>query len=302
MPAHIIEIAHDGRYLFKERGFLVVSEKKEKREVGRFPLDNTLAVIANSHGLSYSNNILVALAQRGIPFVLCGSNHNAIGYLLPVEGNHLQAARFDAQISASKPLRKRLWKEVVVAKIRQQAYVIMATGGNSNRLLRLAGKVRSGDPDNCEAQAAQYYWPQLLGTQFRRNREEAGINAMINYGATVLRSATARAVVAAGLHPTLGIHHSNQGNAMRLVDDLMEPFRPIVEHAVYTLCSEKKLEIDQTVKYALVNSLYTDLVTTEGRTPLVVCLQKLAQSVAMVYTKHSDHLDFPAPWQPDANE
>lgn len=301
MPAHVLEIANDGRYLFKDRGFIVVSAKGEKSEVGRFPLDNVLAVIANAHGLSYSNNLLVALAQRGIPFVLCGQNHNAVGHLLPIESHHLQAARFDAQIGASKPLRKRLWKTVVVAKIRQQAAVLVSTGGSDSRLLRLADKVRAGDPHNFEAQAAQY-WPQLLGKHFRRNRAEAGINAMINYGATVLRAATARAIVGAGLHPTLGIHHSNQSNGMRLVDDLMEPFRPIVEHAVFTLFSEGKIEIDQSAKQTLVNSLYTDLSTTEGTTPLVVCLQRLAQSLAMVYTKQTNHLEFPAPWQPNANK
>ena len=298
MPGHIVEIAYDSRHLYKERGFLVVKSHKDHQEVGRFAFDNTLALIANAHGLTYSNNVLVELAERGIPFVLCGKNHNTVGHIFPVEGHHLQAARFDAQIAASKPVRKRMWKEVVVAKIRQQADIIESIGGKSARLLRLAAKVRSGDPDNCEAQAARYYWPQLLGKQFRRDRNVSGTNAMINYGSTVLRAATARAVVAAGLHPTLGIHHKNQANSMRLVDDLMEPFRPIIEYTVYRLVVDERTELDSECKQALVRSLYTDLDSVDGRTPLIVCAQKLAISLVMVYTDKRPHLEFPTPWKP----
>lgn len=301
MPGHIIEIAHDSRHLYKERGFLVVKSHEDQQEVGRFALDNTLALIANAHGLTYSNNILVALAERCIPFVLCGKNHNAVGHILPVEGHHLQAGRFDAQIAASQPVRKRLWKEVVTAKIRQQAKIIEAIGGKSARLNRLVTSVRSGDPDNCEAQAAQYYWPTLMGSKFKRERNSEGANALINYGSTVLRAATARAVVAAGLHPTLGIHHQNQSNAMRLVDDLMEPFRPIMEYSVYLVVNEGQTSVDADTKQALVKSLYTDLVGIEGKTPLVVCLQKLAISLAMVYTNIGSHLEIPAPWTPPMN-
>lgn len=301
MPAHIVEIAQDNRHMCKDRGFIVLTDKKDRCEVGRFPLDNILAVISNAHGLSYSNNVLVSLVERGIPFVLCGTNHNAIGFLLPIEGNHIQAARFDAQVGASKPLRKTLWKTLVKAKIRQQAAVLACAGVSEARLIRLAEKVRSGDPDNYEAQAAQLYWPRLLGKEFRRHRDGSDINVLINYGSTVLRAATARAVVAAGLHPTLGIHHSNQSNSMRLVDDLMEPFRPIVDHTVYKLYSENRTELDKSSKRTLVECIYTDLKLNESRTPLVVCLQKLAQSLAMVYTKQSAHLDLPATWRPEAN-
>ena len=115
------------------------------------------------------------------------------------------------------------------AKLQQQGAALEATGAPTAPLTMLARRVRSGDPDNLEAQGAQKYWRLLFGDDFRRDQQGAGLNGMLNYGYTVLRAATARAVVSAGLHPTLGIHHSNEGNAMRLVDDLMEPFRPMVD-------------------------------------------------------------------------
>jgi CRISP-associated protein Cas1 len=220
MIGRIVEVADDKRHLFLSRGFLVVKETDgERKELGQVPLDDIAAVIGNAHGLSYTNNLLVTLAQRCIPFVLCGANHNTVGMLLPIDGNYQQAKRFDAQIAATKPTHKRLWAEVVRAKLLQQAAALSACGRTAEPLKRLTRQVKSGDPQNLEAQGAQKYWRLLFGDDFRRDQQGSGVNGLLNYGYTILRSAMARAVVAAGLHPTLGIHHQNEGNPMRLVDD-----------------------------------------------------------------------------------
>jgi CRISP-associated protein Cas1 len=234
MIGRIVEIADDHRHLLMSRGFMVVRDTEgERKELGQVPLDDITAVIANAHGLSYTNSLLVALSERGAPFVLCAANHNAVGMLLPIDGNYQQAKRFDAQIDAAKPLRKRLWADIVKSKLQQQAATLEAAGESTPPLTALIGKVRSGDPDNIEAQGARRYWTLLFGDEFRRDQNAGSLNGMLNYGYTVLRAATARAVVAAGLHPTLGLHHSNEGNAMRLVDDVMEPFRPMVDPGTY---------------------------------------------------------------------
>lgn len=230
MIGRIVVVADDRRHLFMHRGFMVVQDTEgERKELGQMPLDDIAAVIANAHGLSYTNNLLVALAERGAPFVLCAANHNAVGMLLPIEGNFEQARRIEAQIAASQPTHKRLWASVVRSKLEQQAAALAATGAPTAPLAALATKVRSGDPDNLEAQGARRYWGLLFGDSFRRDQDAGGLNAMLNYGYTVLRATTARAIVAAGLHTSIGLHHSNDSNAMRLVDDLMEPFRPIVD-------------------------------------------------------------------------
>ena len=230
MIGRIVEVADDRRHLSLNRGFLVVQDTEgERKELGQVPLDDIAALIANAHGLSYTNNLLVALAERGAPFVLCAANHNAVGMLLPIEGNFEQSRRIEAQISATQPTHKRLWAAVVRSKLEQQAAALAATGAPTAPLLALARKVKSGDPDNLEAQGARRYWQLLFGDGFRRDQNETGRNALLNYGYTVVRAATARAVIAAGLHPGIGLHHSHDNNAMRLVDDLMEPFRPIVD-------------------------------------------------------------------------
>ncbi|MEQ1668371.1 MAG: type II CRISPR-associated endonuclease Cas1 [Sulfuriferula sp.] len=299
MIGRIVEVADDKRHLFLSRGFLVVQDTDgERKELGQVPLDDITAVIANAHGLSYTNNLLVALAERNAPLVICAANHNAVGMLLPIEGNYQQAKRFDAQIAASQPLRKRLWADIVKSKLQQQAAALEAAGAPHIPLAALVRKVRSGDPDNMEAQGARRYWGLLFGNDFRRDQQGYGVNALLNYGYTVLRAATARAVVAAGLHPTLSLHHSNAGNAMRLVDDLMEPFRPMIDLKVWQLNKQGEAQVTPDSKRALVRALYDDMQTSIGATPVMVCAQNLATSLAQIYIGEKDKLDLPLPGLP----
>lgn len=299
MIGRIVEVADDRRHLFMHRGFMVVQDTEgERKELGQVPLDDIAAVIANAHGLSYTNNLLVALSERGAPFVLCAANHNAVGMLLPIDGNFEQAKRIEAQIAASLPTHKRLWAAVVRSKLEQQAAALEAAGAPTAPLTALVSKVKSGDPENIEAQGAQRYWKLLFGDAFRRDQNAGGLNGLLNYGYTVLRAATARAVVSAGLHPSIGLHHSNDNNAMRLVDDVMEPFRPVIDLKVWHLRRNGEGEVTPETKRALVRTLYDDMQTEAGATPVMVCAQKLAVSLAQVYLGERDKLDLPLPGLP----
>ena len=299
MLGRFVEIADDHRHLSVYRGFMLIHETEgERQELGRIPLDDIAAVIANAHGISYTNNLLVHLAQRGTPFVLCAANHNAVGILFSIDGNFQQAKRFDAQIAAGKPLHKRIWAAIVKSKLQQQAAVLEAIGAPSTPVSALIAQVRSGDPDNKEAHAARRYWSLLFGEKFRREQNGDGINILLNYGYTVLRAATARAIVAAGLHPTLGVHHSNEGNPMRLVDDLMEPFRPLIDMKAWLLARNGTPMLTPEAKRALVHILYSDMHTSVGATPVIVCIQRLATSLAQIYLREHDKLDLPLPGLP----
>lgn len=299
MIGRIVEIADNRRHLFVNRGFMVVRDTEgERKELGQVPLDDIAAVIANAHGITYTNNLLVALAERGAPFVLCAANHNAVGLLLTLDGHHVQAKRIEAQIAASLPTHKRLWAAIVKSKLEQQAAALEATGAPTAPLTALVRKVKSGDPENIEGQGARRYWGLLFGSDFRRDQDGGGINALLNYGYTIIRSATARAVVAAGLHPSIGLHHSNDGNAMRLVDDLMEPFRPIIDLKVWQLQRAGESHITPDTKRALVRTLYDDMQSSAGATPVMVCMQKLAVSLAQVYLGERDKLELPLPGLP----
>jgi CRISPR-associated protein Cas1 len=291
MIGRIVEIAEDGRHLSLHRGFMVVSAGGD--EIGRVPLDDIGVVVVNGHGSTCSNNLVVELARRGAGMVLCGANHSPVAWLWPVVGHHAQALRMRAQMEATRPLGKRLWQILVRAKILQQGAVLEALGRPGAGFGLMARQVASGDPVNLEAQAARRYWPLLFGDEFRRDRERPGANGLLNYGYTILRSAMARAVVAAGLHPSLGIHHRNRANDMCLVDDLMEPFRPIVDLCVTRLVEAGTDAVTREAKTALAGVTAFDMRTAQGTTPLGVCLERLATSLGQSFESGKAALDLP---------
>lgn len=291
MIGRIVEIAQDGRHLSVNRGFMVVEWKGE--ELGRVPLDDIGAVIANAHGITYSNNLMVELSRRGAIVVLCGANHSPVAWLWPLSGHHVQAGRMRVQLDATRPLCKRLWQLIVRSKIEQQAAVLNALGRTGSGLRLLARQVASGDPANMEAQAARRYWPLMFGDAFRRDKDGDGINGLLNYGYAILRSATARAVTAAGLHPSLGIYHRNRGNDMCLVDDLMEPFRPLVDLTVMRLVLGGTVEVTPEVKHRLAELTAADMRTNQGTSPLATCIERLAASLAASFESGKVVLDLP---------
>jgi CRISPR-associated protein Cas1 len=277
----IVDIATDGRHLSAYRGFLVVSENRT--EIGRVPLDDVAAIIVHAHGVTWTTNLVIALAERGALLVLCGANHAPVAVCLPLDGHHGQNARMRAQWEAGKPLAKQLWREIVVAKIRWQAAALEAKGIEAGAFDMLARRVRSGDPDNIEAQAARRYWPLLMGEEFRRDRSAEGVNSLLNYGYTVLRSLSARTVVAAGLHPSIGIHHANRGNAFALADDLIEPFRPLVDLVTVQLAARECVEVSPSVKRMFAGLIALDLPGEDGTTTVSGAATRLAQSLARCF-------------------
>lgn len=262
------------------------------------PLDDIAALIVHAHGISYSNNLLVALAKRNTPLVICGSNHSPVSHLLPISGHHLQGARMRAQWSASKPLFKQAWRQIIVSKIHMQGAIAAACGAQSGAFEMLARKVRSGDPENIEAQAARRYWPLIMGPDFRRDQDGSGPNGLLNYGYTVLRATVARAVVASGLHPTIGIHHSNRANSLALADDLMEPYRPIVDWTVSRLIARGEIEISSTTKKSLAEVMSQDVRIGDERSPVSVAVLRLAQSFAQSCENGTVALTLPVPPSP----
>ena len=287
-----VEVSGNGRHISSKRGFLVISHKEE--ELGRIPLDRITAVIGAAHGLTVSQNLLSRLAERNIPYVVCDKSFSPVSILWPMVGHHAQSQVIRNQISVSKPLRKRLWQALVVAKIEMQSAVLKSSGQSVKFIQRLAKKVRSGDPENCEAQAARHYWPVLFGNDFRRNRNGPLPNNMLNYGYTIIRSAMARAVSASGLHPSIGIFHRNKTNPFVLIDDLIEPFRPLVDLVVKSLEAEE-LDLNNNVKKTLVNILQFPLSGQEFSSTVLSHMQYLAQSLSKSFSESKCLLTVPNP-------
>jgi len=278
----IVDIATEGLHLSAHRGFLMV--EKDREEVGRVPLDDVHAVIVHAHGATWSGSLVARLAERGAPIVFCGANHCPIAVTLPLEGHHAQNARMQAQWAVSKPLTKQLWRRIVQAKIAMQGALLDARSApGAAGFALIARRVKSGDPDNVEAQAARRYWPALMGKDFRRDRNRAGANALLNYGYAIMRATVARAVVAAGLHPTIGIQHANRGNAFALADDLIEPFRPLVDGLVAALAAQGIDTLDPPLKRRFARLIAFDLRIGGEASPVSIAAQRLAQSLAQSF-------------------
>jgi len=300
MLRRIVEITGEGKRLSLDRGFLSISGPEGP--LGNVPLDDIEAVIAATPAIGYSGQAVDALAKRGTPVVICGDRYTPSMWLLPVNGHHAQGERMEAQAEATQALKKKLWSDIVKAKVEAQAQALASLDRLVLPLRRMIADIRAGDPGNIEALASQFYFPTLFGKGFRRDRDEEGINTLLNYGYTVLRAATARAIVAAGLHPSLGIFHKSRGDALRLADDLMEPFRPAVDLVTYQLAVEGKLKLDTNCKRKLVEILHRDYRTAEGRAPVSNCLARLASSLAQIYLGERKTLAFPDPLIPLPSE
>lgn len=295
MIKRVVEISSPGRLSMKNRQLVV---EREKEEAVCVPIEDIGILILDHPAIVATHGLITACAEEGVAVIFCDSKHHPAGVLMPVKGNELQTKTIAGQVRSGMPVRKRLWQSIISAKIRGQAGVLERAGTEAGALRAFAQMVRSGDPDNLEAQAARLYWPRLFGDDFRRERDAPGINALLNYGYAIMRSATARAVVATGLHPSIGLHHRNQYNAFCLADDLLEPVRPLVDHRVYEIWKSNadRLEITREIKKNLLDLLSADCLIGGRRLPLMSGLHYYAASVRKVITKEEKDVEIPEIW------
>lgn len=274
---HFIDVTQDGTHLSVFRGFLLV--QKDQREVARIPLDYIHSVIVHAHGVTYTNNLLVKLMDRRIGFVFCGSNHMPSGQLWPVDSHCYQAQRIDWQIKNTERIKSKVWKDLIKSKIFNQGHLLLQLQiRHGAALLEMSKKLKAADPENLEAQAARRYFKALFGNDFIRNRDQAGVNSLLNYGYIILRSIIARQVMNYGLHPVFGVHHKNRHNSMRLVDDFIEPFRPLVDLMVITLIAEGVQSVTPEAKKEFGNLVNMTMVTTEGEKTLKYSIDRMVGS------------------------
>lgn len=270
----------------------------ERREQPRRSVPvNEIAVLLAAHPqLKCTQAVLSELAQAGGTLVVCDQRSLPVGMMMPLVQHCLQTQRIAAQASTPRRLRGRLWRQIVRAKIRSQGACLWVLWGKDFGLGELSRKVRSGDPSNLEAQAARRYWKHLFGTEpFRRDPDKRDANLMLNYGYAVVRAIVARAICASGLHPSLGLHHHNRSNPYCLADDLMEPFRPIVDRAVveYSQGQTCPEELTPQVKTYLVERITGRLRIAGKLVTVFDAASQLSASLAEVYLTRKGRLQLP---------
>lgn len=259
------------------------------------PIEDIGFLILDHSQITVSLPLLNALRANNTAVIFCDELHHPRSMLLNLDGNTLQNELFRAQIAASAPLKKNIWKQVVTAKLRNQAAVLELIGSDGTDIKKMAATVKSGDNDNREGYAARLYWPRLFGYDFKRLREGLPPNNMLNYGYAVIRAAVARALAGSGLLNTLGVHHSNRYNAFCLADDIMEPYRPFVDAAVHELNGiypgQDLLHID--IKCALLDILNSDCRIDGNNSLLMIAMQSSAASLARCFSGEERNIVFP---------
>ena len=264
--------------------------------VKTIPIEDTGIVILDNKQITITQGLMEALLENNCALITCDSKRMPTGLMLPLAGNTIQTERFKSQIEASLPLKKQLWQQTIEAKISNQAAVLKyVTGEPQNNMLKWAGSVKSGDTENMEARAAVYYWKTVFDDEFfTRDNDSDGRNGLLDYGYAILRAIVARALVGAGLIPTLGIHHHNRYNAYCLADDIMEPYRPYVDKLVLDILAEDSCAtISQSVKTKLLGLPVTEVVINERRSPLMLAVSQTVSSLVKCYRGESRRLIYP---------
>ena len=266
------------------------AEGEEERSV---PKEEIGVVLVENQQVSITIPLLNALADDNVAVIFCNAKGLPHSMLQPLDANTTQGETLRLQIDTSEPLRKSLWKQIVETKIKNQSRLLDKWQRNGSLLKPHYTHVLIGDADNREGIAARIYWMELMGEDFVRDRDEEGINSLLNYGYAVLRAATARALVGSGLMPSLGLFHHNRSNPFPLADDIMEPFRPYVDDVVMQLCEEGRFTLDKETKQALVNVLYSDTQFDNVSRPLQVGLSMTTASLVKCYDKEITKLALP---------
>lgn len=294
MTNRMIELSEGPASLSVRHGQLVIA-RDEVAEV-TVPLEDIACVVVAHPRVMFTHAVLSGLAARGAAFVVCNERFLPIGMLLPLDAHSTQAQRFAAQAAAPQPTRMRLWRQIVQAKVRAQGRLLARARGDDKGLLALVAGVKPGDPLNVEAHASRIYWAALFPEdRFRRNFMAEDQNRFLNYGYAVLRAVVARAICAAGLHPSFGLHHHHRNNAYCLADDLMEPFRPIVDAAVVRICDEHGPDapMDKSRKAVLFDALLGRFTFDDDSRTLFDILSRTAASLAQALAGQRKDLALP---------
>lgn len=284
-------------YLSTRLNQLIIESPKSSNPHKTIPIEDIGVVILDNSQITITQPLLNQLLENNVAVITCDAQHHPMGLFYVLESNTLQSQKFKYQISASEPLKKQLWQQVIKSKLYNQAKVLERFDIPSDYINNLIPKVKSGDSDNCEAKAANYYWKNLFGDkiEFIRNRFGPPPNNILNYGYALIRALMARSLVGAGLMPTLGIHHRSQYNAFCLADDMMEAYRPYIDIKVaewvwngidtQTLTKELKVE--------LLETLTCDVNIRNQKSPMSIAVQRTAQSLSNCFSKKAKLIHLP---------
>lgn len=274
---------------------LVIST--EEIESKTIPIEDIGFIVIENQQTYISIPTLTKLSNHNVAVIFCNEKHMPQSMLLTLDNHHIQQELFRHQITASSPLKKQLWQQVIKHKITNQATVLNKIDKTENPLSYYASKVLSGDTTNREAVAAAYYWKNIFDFDFKRERAGVYPNLFLNYGYIVLRAAMARALSGSGLLNTLGIHHRNKYNAFCLADDIMEPYRPLIDAKVLEIMKQyDEQDLITPIKLDLLSVLTQTVYFDDKKSPLMVALSTTTSSLQQCFTGKIKKISYPKLW------
>ena len=220
---------------------------------------------------------------------------------MPISSHYQFTKNLKNQINVSEPFKKRIWQQIVIQKIKNQSLVLKLCNKDFQLVEKISSLVKSGDTDNREAYAAKIYWNCLFGKEFRRDKNAEGINSLLNYGYAIIRASMIRVICSAGLLPALGVNHNNNLNQFCLADDFMEIYRPLIDVTVYNLYKNGIVEISPIVKKELINTLWINIHTKEGNSPVFQSMHYLVGSYVHALENKISSIELPI-WTGDIDE
>ena len=278
----------------KHEQLVIKSETTRDRTI---PIEDIGFIVIDNPEIYISLTTLNLLIEKNASVIICNKTHLPNGMFLNLNSHHIQQEIFKHQVEASLPLKKQLWQQTIIEKIKNQGVLLKKITLTKNKFEFLASNVLSGDTSNMEAVAAKFYWKSFFEIDFKRERFGNYPNNFLNYGYAILRAATARALSGSGLLNTLGIHHKSKYNAFALADDIMEPFRPVVDEAVYTIMQHyDEQALNTEIKSILLQTLTRTVYFKDEKSPLMVALQKTASSLQQCYSGKRKKIKYPKLW------
>lgn len=299
---HTIHISSPSHLSLRNHQLLI--RNKETEKVNTVAIEDIATIILADTRSTLSTAILSRCIAEGIALVSCDERYMPVGMFLCLDSHTEQQSITAAQLSASAPLHKQLWQSTIAAKVKNQSSLLEIIGASSSRIEKLAKQVKSGDSTGIEAQAARLYWQIYFGSinahhdipePTYRKRDGFPPNNWLNYGYAILRSNVTRALTASGLLPLIGIHHHNKYNAYCLADDIMEPYRPVVDRLVHDLSLKHELDLDipMHIKQELLKLPTVDCALENKKYTLQAALERTTASLAQSFAEKKNKLIYP---------
>lgn len=277
-------------YLSLARNALQIRQDEQHAQI---PLEDISVIVLDNVQATLTAQLLRTCADQQIVVISTGADHHPNGVFIPYVCHSRALKVMRSQLALGLPRRKQLHQQLVQQKLRNQAACLQHHTQTlaAKRLLKLAGSVRSGDPDNLEAQGALAYFRALFGSAYTR-RQDRFHNAALNFSYAVLRATIARTLVSYGFLPAFGLFHDNEQNSFNLADDLIEPFRALADwHVLAHFPEEPERELSREDKAKLLALLGKDIVLEthedSGACTVLAAIEQCVESLTRAIGKDS---------------